>query len=278
MLRIWSDYNNWDETQKGFPSIYPVTNGFILERKNDMANISVLANYSVGLEGIALAEFFNGKGSVMLSGFDLVNRAGVDPVADRILVNLVKYMSGASGHVNHLLIDAPIIWGKYETEKGILTGINSGLMLNSKPALFGSYEGQELILQKDGHLFAEKGGGWNNAAGKQYVPYGRRMFGPYRHRDFGGVPQPLNSADPLGEGSFWCRIPEGSSIMKTMVWNPSDGLMKITILVNDRMVSEESIEAGKYVEVVSKMDKSLNDLKVTYRGDRRLVLLETRFE
>ncbi len=277
-LRIWSDYNNWDETQKGFPAIYPVTNGFVLENKLDIANTAVLANYSVGLEGVALAEFFSGKGSVLLAGFDLVNRAGVDPVADRIMVNLVKYMANPSGHNNHLLVDEPIIWGKYETEKGLLTGINSGLMLNSKPALFGSYEDLPLILQKDGHLFAEKGGGWNNAAGKQYVPYGRRMFGPYKHRDFGGVPLPLDSKNPIGEGFFWCRIPEGTTVMETIIWNPSDKPLKFTVMVNEKIVSEESITAGKYIEVSSKIAIGLDDIKVTFRGDRRLVLLETRFE
>src|SRR5690606_32626883 len=74
MLRVWSDYTNWNETKPGMPAIYPVTNGFILEDKNDVAHTAILANYSVGLEGIALAEIFKGKGSVLISGFDLLNR------------------------------------------------------------------------------------------------------------------------------------------------------------------------------------------------------------
>lgn len=278
LFRIWSDYTGWDETRKGYPAIYPVTNGFVLKNKADIANVAVLANYSVGLEGIALAEIFSGKGSVILSGFDICNRFGLDPVADRLLSNIVKYMSDVVPHKKHIMIDAPIIWGKYETEKGILTGINSGFMLNSKPALYGSYEGLPLILQKDGHMFAEKGGGWNNAAGKQYVPYGRRMFGPYIHREFGGVPLPVLNTTSTGVAEFWCRIPSGTSSMSTTVWNPAKETLSITILVNEKEVSIKNIEPGKYVTVTSEIEKLLTDIKITLKGDRRLVVLETDFK
>lgn len=278
LMRTWSDYNNWDETQKGFPSIYPVTNGFVLKNKEDINKTAVLANYSVGLEGIAIAEFFSGKGSVLLTGFDISRRAGLDPVADRLLSNILRYMSESENHINHIFIDAPVIWGKYETEKGILTGINSGFMLNTTPALFGPYEGLPLILQKDGHMFAEKGGGWNTAAGKQYVPYGRRMFGPYIHREFGGVPLPVDNSTSTGIAEFWCRIPTGTSLMSTTVWNPSDETLSIKIMINDNEVSMKSIEPGKYVKVSSEVEKLHTDIKVTLKGDRRLVVLETNFE
>lgn len=278
LLRIWSDYNGWDETMKGYPAFYPVTDGFILKNKSDIATTAVLANYSVGLEGIALAEFFSGNGSILLSGFDISRRAGIDPVADRLLSNMIKYMSQVKIHENHILVDAPLIWGRYETEKGILTGIYSGFMLNSKPALTGSYEGLPLILFKDGHMFGEKGGGWNNAPGKQYVPYGRRLFGPYVHRDFGGVPTPVNNVNPVGTGEFWCRLPPGTGSMFTTVWNPSEENLKISVFINDRQASEAEIAPGKYLLVPAEINKMITDIKVTLKGDRRLVVLETRFE
>ncbi|MCX6950983.1 MAG: glycosyl hydrolase family 2, partial [Verrucomicrobia bacterium] len=86
-LQVWSDYTSWDEQQKGFPRIYPVTDGFVLTDKSSIRDVAVLANYSQGLEGVALAEFFPsaGTGSIMLSAFDLSARAGLDPVADRLL-------------------------------------------------------------------------------------------------------------------------------------------------------------------------------------------------
>src|SRR5439155_22277025 len=89
-LQVWSDYTAWDETKKGLPQIYPVSDGFVLTNKDDLRRTAVLANYSVGLEGTALAEFFfpSGDGSVMFTGFDLAARAGLDPVAGRLLRNL----------------------------------------------------------------------------------------------------------------------------------------------------------------------------------------------
>ncbi|MCX6326834.1 MAG: glycosyl hydrolase family 2 [Bacteroidia bacterium] len=276
-LRVWSDYTQWDETRKGFPAIYPVTNGFILKNKSDLDKTAILANYSVGLEGIALAEIFYGKGSVLLSGFDLSNRSAIDPIADRLLSNMIRYMSGKYAHEKYIYIDSPILWGEYETEKGLLTGIYSGLMLNSKPALFGSYENLPLVLLRDGHLFGERGGGWNNAAGKEYVPYGRRMFGPYFHRDFGGVPFPLDTATRIGEGTFWCKVPDGTSVMETLAWNPAKENLPISIKINDEELISATVGPGEYKVLQTTVKSNQTNLKVSLRGDRRLVILQTSF-
>lgn len=277
-LRVWSDYSGWDETKPGFPAIYPVTNGFVVSNKEDMGRIAVLANYSVGLEGIALAEMFDGNGSVMLSGFDLANRAGLDPVADRLLKNIANYTTSDAVHENQLLVDAPIRWGDYESEKGILTGITSGLMLNSKPALFGSYEGLPILLEKEGHMYAGAKWGWNTRPGKQYVPYGRRMFGPYEHRGFGGVPTPENPDSPTGEGVFWCRVPLQTQVMETLVWNPADTDLDIFIAINGKEAPAASIPAGAYKVITSPVPSESRDLQIRLRGDRRLVILQTSFK
>jgi hypothetical protein len=277
-LRVWSDYTGWQETKPGFPAIYPVADGFVLTDKQDLEKTAILANYSLGLEGIALAEIFHGKGSVLLSGFDLSERAGIDPVADRLLCNMVHYMAGDIPHENHLLVDAPILWGEYETEKGIVTGIYSGLMLNSRPALSGSYEKLPLILQENGSLFAGKGGGWNNEAGKQYVPYGRRMFGPYLHEGFGGVPGPVNKDSTKGKGFFRCRIPAGKQSMITLVWNPSDENLPVDIEINDDKEPRVTVLPGEYKVIKSPVPENTTDLKVSLGGDRRLVILQTSFQ
>lgn len=276
-LIVWSDYTDWDETQDGFPAIYPVTNGFTLQNKPDKKDVAILANYSVGLEGIALAEFFESKGSVLLSAFDLVNRVGSDPVADRLLINLLDYTSKDVGHELYPLIEAPIVWGEYETEKGILDGITSGFMINAKPSLFGSYEELIYSVDKYGHGYAGAKWGWNNRAGKQYVPYGRRMFGPYYHRDFGGIPTPVDLESKTGLAYFWCRVPEGTTHMNTMVWNPSDEDLNITIGLNGQQVSDETILPGEYKWVESKNPGGSTTLKIELEGDRRLVVLETAF-
>ncbi len=69
-LRVWSDYTNWDESKQGFPAIKPVTDGFTLQNKDDVASTAILADYSSRLQGIALAEQFQGNGSITLCGLD----------------------------------------------------------------------------------------------------------------------------------------------------------------------------------------------------------------
>jgi hypothetical protein len=96
-MALWSDYTGWDEAKPGFPQVYPVTAGFKLQRAESLARTAILADYDRGLEGVALCEMFDGAGSVILSGFDLVNRAGLDPAADRLLANLVGELPHRAG-------------------------------------------------------------------------------------------------------------------------------------------------------------------------------------
>lgn len=300
-LRVWSDYTGWDEQKKDFPRIYPVTDGFVLTNKDDIRNTAVLADYGPGLEGIALAEFFTGTGSVLFSAFDLVARAGLDPIADRLLCNLVSYVTQADAHERYALIDAPIIWGRYETEHGILTGINSGLMLNSRPVLTGSYRDSIAItVTKDGHEFAGGPGGWNSRPGIQYTAYGRRPFGPYVHRGWSGVPtyeaaivqaagkprdpdaiydepEVITGAGGEGEGHFWCRIPAGKTASVHRVFNPADTPLTVRVRVNGRETTA-TIAPGATAAVSVPLAADATTVECLVHGDRRLVLLETSFE
>jgi beta-galactosidase len=276
-LRVWSDFTGWDEQKKGFPRIHPVTDGYVLTQKTDIRNVAVLANYSQGLEGIALAEFFTGEGSVLYSAFELVARAGLDPVADRLLRNLISYTATREGHERHVLIDAPIVWGQYETEHGILTGINSGLMLNSRPALTGTYrETIPLTVTKEGHEFAGGPGGWNSRPGIVYVPFGRRPFGPYIHRAWSGTPE-SETEGTVGSAQFWCRIPAGKTQVHHRVFNPATEPLPVEIAVNGQAISAQ-IKPGATQLVELPIPAGTTTIETTVRGDRRLVLLETAFE
>lgn len=274
-LRVWSDYTAWNESKKGFPAIYPITDGFVLENKNDIASTAVIGNYGVALESMAVTEMFEGKGNIMLCAFDLAGRTQVDPVADRLLKNMVAYMGDASAHTLYPLITAPIVWGDYTSEKGLLTGVNSGLILNAKPVLTGLYSKEKLILEKPGHMFGGQHGGFNTRPGVQYIPYGRRPFGPYSLRGFGNVPDPDNDNNNIGEGKFWCRIPPGKSYASTTVWNPGTEAYTLEFRVNDKQV-KQSIAPGATVTVDCPVQST--SLEVEFKGDRRLVLLETYFK
>lgn len=273
-LRVWSDYTNWDESKKGFPAIYPVTDGYVPLDKKDIEHIAVLGNYGVALEGITIAEIFDQKGSVLMCGLDLVNRTELDPIADRMLLNLVNYMSDGQQHRQYPLVTEPIVWGDYASEKGILTGVNSGLMVNAVPRVPANIR-SKISVTREGNRFLGLPGGFNTRPGVQYVAYGRRMYGPYTLRGFGNVPEPIDTTGNIGEGYFWCNVPSNKTMSSTSVWNQSDIPLLVKIKVNDQTEVSKEIKAGETTTVECPV--STTTLKMQFTGDRRLVLLQTSF-
>jgi beta-galactosidase len=274
-LKVWSDYTGWKESdKKGFPAIYPVTDGFVPVDKKDMEHISVLGDYGPGLEGMAMAEMFSGTGSLLLCGMDLANRSGLDPVADRLLSNLVGYMGNDRLHDPYVLVTGPITWGDYGSEKGLLTGINSGLLLNSKPRLTGAYSKEGINIDRAGNEFAAQKSGFNTRPGVQYVAYGRRPYGPYAFRGFGDVPEPLNAKDSIGTGSFYCSLPKGRTSAATLIWNPTSTPLSIKVSINAQSATRQ-LAPGERATVDCPVTGTR--IKMTCTGDRRLVLLQTTF-
>lgn len=278
LLKSWNDYTNWDESKPGFPAIHPVTNGFRLAAKNDMGKTAIFANYGPGLNGIAIAEFFEKNGSLLLCGIDLVNRIQTDPVADKLLANLISYSCSEQQHHQYVNITEPIIWGDYESEKGILTGEISGLLLNPTPRLLANDKTKyKLVVTKEGHQFAGNNTiGWADLPGQQYIPYGRRPFGPYYLRGMGSIAELEKDADKnTGTGFFYCSVPASRKKAITKVWNPAAEPLKISIEINGQ-VTAGSIPANSINDVAA--DIKENEIKITFKGDRRLVLLQTSFE
>lgn len=274
-LRVWSDYTNWNESQKGFPAIYPVTDGYVPVNKKDMEHIAVLGNYGVALEGITVAEIVDGKGSVLLCGLDLANRTGLDPVADRMLINLVSYMADGKEHNLYPLITEPIVWGDYATEKGVLTGVNSGLMVHGVPRIPANIK-TKVFVTKDGNRFLGAPGGFNTRPGVQYVAHGRRMYGPYYLRGSGNTPESIDTANNIGEGYFWCSIPAGKTVSSTLIWNQADESLIVKIRVNEGQEVSKEIKAGETTSVDCPVNAT--NIKMNFSGDRRLVLLQTSFK
>lgn len=273
-VRVWSDYTAWDETQKGFPAIKPVTDGFTLQNRDDVGSTAILANYGSGLQSIALAEQFQGAGSITLCGLDIANRTSIDPVAARLLSNLITYTGATAGHERYPLITSPIVWGEYETEKGVVTDLYSGFLVNTTPRVPAGYLGKGIVVTKEGYQLA--GGnrsGFNTRPGIQYVANGRRPFGPFV-QSFGGQPLPQKETTE-GIAKFWCRIPEGQNRVTSIVWNPGSEPLVIKIKLNDLEEVSKTIKAGDKVAVETPVNRY--NVNITYTGDRRLVILETAF-
>lgn len=274
-LFLWDDFTHWNESKPGFPQVYPVTHGFVLSDTSTLDRALVLANYDHGLQGIALAELFDGAGSAIVTGFDLVNRSGLDPVADRMLANLVRYMDSAEPHHATQLVTSKIVWGDYASEHGLLTGVYSGLLLNSTPVIPDGLKARyPVTVSAEGYAFAGGSGGWNTKPAIQYVPHGRRPFGPYGFTAGGTVSPSDEHAPGVGHVSF--RIPAGRSTMITTLENPVTDTLVLTIAVNDA-TQPVRIPPRRTIRVESPVRGGATPLAITFRGDRRVIITETDF-
>ncbi|HEU4642210.1 MAG TPA: glycoside hydrolase family 2 TIM barrel-domain containing protein [Gemmatimonadaceae bacterium] len=280
-LFLWSDYTAWNESRPGFPAVYPVTSGFVLTDRSAAAlgRVAILADYGHALEGVALAELFDGTGSVVLSGFDLVRRVGIDPAADRLLANLVRYETSSAPHHAAPMVGDTVTWGDYASERGAVTGIYDGMLLNTIPLVPDGLKAKYPVrVDAQGFHLAGGGGGWNSKPSIEYFAHGRRPFGPYEFSIGGTVHVPKGAAQS-GEGTVWVRTPAGKTTAVTVAENPADEPLELTVVVDGEAQSAR-IPAHGTGEVRSALGAERADGAhgITFRGDRRLVVTRTSFQ
>ncbi len=274
-LKLWSDYTGFDLRKDGFPMVYPVRDGFSV-RDADMRNMVVLANYSRGLVGTALVEAVKGKGSVILSAFDLTSRCGIDPVAEKLLLNMLEYAASDIAPEPYMPVTS-VEWGSYESEKGIVTGANNGLVINPYPVVPVDRRGEyPLKVDKRGYHYVVSYGGWNNRPGVQYLPRGRRPFAPFGYTP-GGNDSVDRDHESTGEGYFLAAVPEDASVMKTLFENNADEQIQVGIQINGEQAGTYTIPPHSDLEVENPLPAA-RKIKVAFKGDRRTVILRTIFE
>lgn len=268
-LRLWSDYTGWDQSKKGFPKVYPVTHGFKLIRAEDLAHTAILADYEHGLEACALVEMFDGQGSVLLTGLDLTPRVGLDPIADQVLSNLVTYLTSADSREILPVIDQPIVWGNYATERGVLTGPLQGLVYNCRWVA--------PPTAPNAKPMADNTGAWNTHPGNPFVTIGVRPLGPYSWST--GASPREDSKDAEGTGVFYARVPGGRTFVVSKVENPGKTSAKLDVIVNDQTPAAGGmISPGQSVTIRTPIPAGATDLSVRYTGNKSIVILETSFE
>jgi hypothetical protein len=270
-FRLWSDYTRWDETKSGFPAMYPVTRGFRLKNQASVSRTAVLADYDRGLEGIALCEMFSGKGSVIVSGFDIVSRANLDPVADKFLGNLAAYVASPANHELHPLVEQPIEWGDYATERGTICGSINGLVVNAdwvKP-----------FTQPTASPLTQDEGAWNTRPGDQFVPHGRRLLGPYTYSTSTGL-KDLDPNSSSASGMFWAELPSGRTRVVNTIENRSTKPERIDVFLGGSNVATATatIAPSARIDLSAPLPAGVSDIEVRFAGSKELVLLKTTFE
>ncbi|MGV8093234.1 MAG: glycoside hydrolase family 2 TIM barrel-domain containing protein [Mangrovibacterium sp.] len=276
LFRLWSDYTDFDESKPGFPAVYPVTNGYLVNEA-DLTQVSVLANYSRNLSATALSEIKCGEGSVLLSAFDLTSRIGQDPVADKLFINLMNYAASDQSPEIFPVVDHTIFWGNYQSEAGIVSGANNGLIINTVPVSpVNRQEEYKLKVDDLGYHYTVSYGGWNNRPGVQYMIRGRRPFAPYGYSS-GGSYLVEDKFKDEGSGYFLARVATGKTKMLTLVENPTDRPITISIRINSGTIDKHVLDPHSKKMLTSLLPQQ-RDLKVTFRGDRSAVILTTDFK
>lgn len=256
-LRVWSDPSGWDERRPGTPAVAPVTLGFSLAAPGDLGRTAILADFGRGLASIALGEVFTGQGSVLICGFDLVSRAHLDPIADRLLHNLVVYTGTDAGHDARPLIDEPIVWGDYASERGLVGGPQFGLLVN----VSGDSEDHSA------------GVGLSESVS---VPAGRRPFGPFSYNGNCHIVEG-NPASPIGTGVFFARFPAGRRQLLTTVRNPGKKPAQMSVAINGVAADTVTVKAGTTIICTTPLPDSTAEAAVRYTGAKTLVLVRTEF-
>jgi hypothetical protein len=208
----------------------------------------------------------------------LTGRCGIDPVADKLLANLINYVASNETHECYLLIDKPIVWGDFVSEQGLVTGYNNGLLLHTVPTVPESLKALNPIrTDAEGFQIAGNVGGWNDRAGIQYIPQGRRPFAPFSYSR-GGNTIVDKAGDTSGQGHFYLRIPHGKKVMMTEVENPVKEPIELTVQINDGKAQKNILAGNNTIVISTPLSGSPETVKVKYSGDRKTILRKTWFE
>lgn len=267
-LRYWSDTTKWDQTKEGFPRIYPIKYGFVLTDDKDLGHVAILADYDRGLEGVALAEMFDGKGSVLMCALDLVPHVGIDPAADRMLMNLVNFTTGDAPHPIHRTADKKIVWGDYPSMQGFVSGPVQGFFINTVWVAPPTEPNAEPISNDKGW--------WNSRPSDQFVPRGIRARGPFSYTT-NCTPRDGDKTDN-GTGIFFAALPSGRKTVVTKIENPHAEALSMSVKVNDGSATTIQVPAGKTAILRAPLPADASDVSVRYNGSKKLVILETSFE
>lgn len=207
-LAQWNDFSNWSESNRSsgpYPQLSPVAQTVLLDtaspdpdlwRRNSQfrRQTAVLGARAIGLQHKAVVEFRGGGeagGVVLFAGLGLATRVGVDAVAERMLVNTVRYTQrGVASDVDlHPRFERgeTIQWGNYSTERGVVSANLEGLIVNPCPV---DPECKSSALAS--------------------APCGRTALGPFNWT-YMGHNTDLNPSSPVGVGMLWVTVSVGVS-------------------------------------------------------------------
>ena len=249
-LTLWSDPSGWTLDQEGLPTNEPVNTLLKLQDPKALESTAILANFGRGLEYVALAEVFRGDGSVILSGFDFQRFVGFDPIADKVLRNLITYAADSQQHTLVPQAKESVKMGSPSDEDGLVPcEFRNGLLME----------------YTDGYQV-------------------RRIAGPFWFNRLCHT-KLINPENKIREAFLYIRPPKGKTSVifdiqriKTRENRGKFNPEEVTVSIGDKKV-EKVIEGENTVEVrVPLPEYGDKPLRIDFAGTSDMGISQMRFE
>ena len=252
-LRFW---NELDLTPTGNPDVYPVLTPLRPNAAADLKSARVWAACGQLLSGAAILEVYHGKGSIILSQFRTVERVGTDPIAAKLLANLISYTaSGASPGM--LDLTKPIRWDTEAFRAGAFQSLKQGFLPHSK-----TYKHE---------------GGSKGLLGEDHRIDGSTLVGDYGFTSNGWL-RPVPDPAAEGWGIFYGTLNRPVTRFAVTLRNLGNTPARIALRLDGRPIgSVVSMPAGEERTVEWACARDPGPVEVELRGDQRLLITETRF-
>jgi hypothetical protein len=253
-LRFWNDLGFSPE---GVPDVCPILTSLKFSDVKDLASCRVWASCDQLLSAYAMLEIFHGKGSIILSQFRCVERVNEDPVAARLLANILTY-AASSEHPGLIDLTKPVKWNSEAFRTGAFVSFLQGFFPHSMTY---KHEGSSKGLQ-----------------GKDHSIDGFTMVGSYKYGSNGWL-RPVPDPKTDGWGIMYGKLSHPVTRFIVKLRNSSAESGRIKLLIDGQQVGSPSLVlAGEEREVEWKISREAGLVKVELRGDQDLVLTESSFE
>ncbi len=252
-LRYWNECSRYSN---GTPAVEPVLSLLWPASHADLANARVWAASEQLLSGAALLEIFQGKGSIIISQFRCTERAASDPIAAKVIADLVAYAASSSlpGRVD---LSRPVKWNLGAFRTGVFCSKKQGFLPHSP------------VYQ---HTGTSKG-----LLGADHSIDGFTLVGNYDFNGNGWL-QPVPDPAAEGWGVFYGTLTRRATKFTLKARNPSSSSAQIRLKLDGVDIgSPMTFSAGQERTVEWTISRQPGPVSVELRGDQDLVILETAF-
>jgi beta-galactosidase len=242
-LRYWNALGRSADTT---PDIGPVLTALKPASVKDLRSARVWAACDQLLSGAAIVEMFHGSGRIILSQFRIVERVNDDPIAAKLLGNLIAYASGKSAGL--LDLTRPIRWDLAAFRAGAFVSPLQGFLPHSKTY---RHEGNSKGRLGDDHRID-----------------GFTLVGNYGFTSNGWLtPIPDPAAD--GWGILYGTLSRPATKFTLKLSNPGDTPAKIGLELDEKTVSSITVPAGVQQSIQWPITRVPGPVTVELRGDQR---------